>query len=91
MVTAMPFSGHVAPMAAVAAALVARGHEVRFYTGAAFRGRIERTGARFVPWRNAPDFDEQNLPATFPRLRGKKGFAQLMINMAQTRQGVILQ
>lgn len=81
MVTAMPFSGHVAPMAAVAAALVARGHEVRFYTGAAFRGRIERTGAQFVPWRNAPDFDEQNLPATFPRLRGKKGFAQLMINM----------
>jgi hypothetical protein len=61
MVTAMPFSGHVAPMAAVAAALVERGHDVRFYTGAAFRGRVERTGARFVPWRNAPDFDEQNL------------------------------
>ncbi|WP_431802558.1 hypothetical protein [Microbacterium sp. bgisy203] len=27
------------------------------------------------------DFDEQNLPATFPRLVGKKGFRQLMVNM----------
>lgn len=79
--TAMPFSGHVAPLAAVAAALVARGHEVRVYTGAAFRGRIEATGARFVAWRTAPDFDEQNLPATFPRLVGRKGLSQLLINM----------
>lgn len=81
MVTAMPFSGHVAPLAAIAAALVARGHEVRFYSGSAFRGAIERTGALFVPWRSAPDFDEQDLPASFPRLVGKKGFGQLLINM----------
>jgi len=81
MVTAMPFSGHVAPLAAVAAALVERGHDVRFYTGAAFQAQVEATGARFVPWRAAPDFDEQNLAATFPRLVGKKGFSQLMINM----------
>lgn len=81
LLTAMPFSGHVAPLAAVAAALVARGHEVRFYTGSAFRERVEAAGAQFVPWRIAPDFDEQNLPATFPRLVGKKGFRQLIINM----------
>lgn len=81
MLTAMPFSGHVAPVVAIAAALVARGHEVRFYTGSAFRAQVERAGARFVPWRAAPDFDEQNLAATFPRLVGKKGFRQLMVNM----------
>ena len=45
MVTAMPFSGHVTPALAVAEALVARGHHVRFYTGAAFRERVEATGA----------------------------------------------
>lgn len=81
MVTAMPFSGHVAPMVAVAGALTARGHDVRFYTGAAFRAQVEHAGARLVPWATAPDFDEQNLPATFPRLVGKKGFRQLMVNM----------
>jgi UDP:flavonoid glycosyltransferase YjiC (YdhE family) len=81
LITAMPFSGHVAPMSALAAALVSRGHDVRMYTGSAFRDRVEATGARFVPWAAATDFDEQDLPATFPRLVGKKGFAQLMVNM----------
>ena len=81
LVTAMPFTGHVAPLCAVAAALVARGHEVRFYTGGAFRSKAEASGATFIPWRTAPDFDENDLPATFPRLVGKKGFSQLMINI----------
>ena len=40
LVTAMPFTGHVAPLCAVAAELVARGHDVRFYTGAAFRSKV---------------------------------------------------
>jgi MGT family glycosyltransferase len=81
LLTAMPFTGHVAPMCAVAQALVTRGHDVRFYTGSAFRRRVEATGASFVSWRAAPDFDENDLPATFPRLIGKKGLSQLMINM----------
>ena len=53
MVTAMPFSGHVAPVLAAAEALVARGHDARFHTGAAFRERVEATGATFGPWRAA--------------------------------------
>jgi len=81
MLTAMPFTGHVAPLSAVAEALVARGHDVRFYTGSAFRERVESTGARLVPWRVAPDFDENNISATFPRLLDKKGMRQLLINV----------
>ncbi len=41
LLSAVPFTGHVAPMRAVAAALVARGHDVRVYTGEAFRERVE--------------------------------------------------
>ena len=81
LVTAMPFTGHVAPLCAVAEALVNRGHDVRFYTGAAFRAKVEATGATFAPWRTAPDFDENDVQATFPRLTGRKGVSQLMINM----------
>lgn len=81
MLTAMPFTGHVVPVSAVAAALVSRGHDVRIYTGAAFRERVEATGARLVPWRAAPDFDENDLSATFPRLLGRKGMRQLLINV----------
>ena len=81
MLTAMPFTGHVTPLRAVAAALVDRGHDVRFYTGAAFREPVESTGARLVPWRAAPDFDENDISATFPRLLGEKGIRQLLINV----------
>ena len=81
MLTAMPFTGHVTPLRAVAAALVSRGHDVRVYTGGAFRDRVESTGARLVPWRVAPDFDENDISATFPRLVGKKGIRQLLINV----------
>ncbi len=81
MLTAMPFTGHVTPLRAVAAALVACGHDVRFYTGAAFREPVESTGSRLVPWRAAPDFDENDISATFPRLLGEKGIRQLLINV----------
>jgi MGT family glycosyltransferase len=81
LVTAMPFTGHVTPVGAVAAELVARGHDVRFYSGSAFRSKAEAAGAAFVPWRSAPDFDENDVSATFPRLLGKKGLSQLMVNM----------
>ena len=81
LISVMPFTGHVAPLSAVAAELVRRGHDVRVYTGSAFRGRIEAAGGTLVPWRAAPDFDENDLPATFPRLLGKKGLSQLLINM----------
>ena len=81
LLSAMPFTGHVAPLLAIAAALAGRGHEVRVYTGAAFRPAVEDVGARWIGWRRAPDFDENDLPATFPRLVGRKGIAQVMVNM----------
>ena len=81
LLTAMPFTGHVAPLTAVARQLVERGHDVRFYTGSRFRARVEASGARLVPWREAPDFDEYDIEATFPRLVGKKGMRQLFVNV----------
>ncbi|MBD3943405.1 glycosyltransferase [Microbacterium sp. NEAU-LLC] len=81
LLTAMPFTGHVAPLTAVARELVRRGHDVRFYTGSRFRSRVEAVGARHVPWHDAPDFDENDLPATFPRLVGKKGMQQMLVNV----------
>jgi UDP:flavonoid glycosyltransferase YjiC (YdhE family) len=81
LLSAMPFTGHVAPVAAVAAELAGRGHDVRLYTGGAFQDVAERAGARLVPWHAAPDFDEHDLSASFPRLVGRKGIAQLLVNM----------
>ena len=47
MLTAMPFTGHVTPLRAVAEPRwSSRGHDVRVYTGGAFRDRVESTGAQ---------------------------------------------
>ncbi len=64
----MPFAGHVAPMAAVAAELVRRGHDVVAYTGAKYAPRVTAVGAGWEPWRQAPDFDDADLAATFPQV-----------------------
>ena len=71
----MPFTGHVNPIGALATELVDRGHDVRVYSGEAFRAAVESTGARLVAWYHAPDFDESDLTATFPRLRARRGSA----------------
>lgn len=47
LVATVPLAGHVAPMAMVAQVLVARGHELHWSCGPAYRDRIEATGAHF--------------------------------------------
>lgn len=47
LVTVWPYPGAVRQLAAIADAVRARGHDVGFYTGAAFRERIERQGHRW--------------------------------------------
>lgn len=77
-----PFSGHVSPGLPIARELVARGHEVVWYTGAAFREAVERTGARHVPFTQAVDFDEADLEATFPgRAAARAGIPQLRYDL----------
>lgn len=87
LLSAMPFTGHVAPMLALAETLVARGHDVRVHTGSAFAAKVAATGAGLVPWRQAPDFDENDLAATFPRLLGKKGLGQVFVNISDLMIG----
>lgn len=42
---------------------------------------MRRSTARGVPWDKAPDFDERDLAAAFPRLRDRKGFRQVLVNL----------
>jgi UDP:flavonoid glycosyltransferase YjiC (YdhE family) len=73
LVAAMPFAGHVPPMAAVAAELTRRGHEVVAYTGTKFGSRFADVGATWLPWEQAPDFEETDLAATFPQVTDGRG------------------
>ena len=81
LVAAMPFAGHATPMVSLAAELVRRGHEVLAYTGARYGGRFEAVGAFWVPWREAPDFDERDLSATFPQVTDGRGPRAVVANL----------
>src|SRR3954468_14369914 len=77
----MPMASHVQPMAAVAAELARRGHEVVAYTGAKYGPRFAETGATWLPWEQAPDFDESDLSATFPAVTDGRGPRAVTANL----------
>lgn len=68
VVAASPIYGHFAPMRAIAADLVQRGHQVTVTTGSNYREAVEAVGARFAPLLGAADFDGDDVPALFPEI-----------------------
>lgn len=76
----VPFTGHVNPGLPIARELVARGHDVRWYSTPRFRRAIEATGARFVPMHHGFPMDEERLSEQFPD-RPKSGLAQLKYDL----------
>jgi MGT family glycosyltransferase len=73
----MSATGHVNPGLPIATRLVERGHQVCWYTGQRFRDRIEATGARYLPMKQAPDIDDRDINAAFPERTRYRGIAQL--------------
>ena len=79
LLASTPVPGHVLPMAGLAHRLVERGHEVRWYTGAAFADHVARTGARHCPVTHARDWSLRDMNDAVPGLRAKKGLAQVRL------------
>jgi UDP:flavonoid glycosyltransferase YjiC (YdhE family) len=75
--TTMPATGHVMPKLPIARELVARGHEVHWYTGAVYRDRVEDAGATHHPIQSAEDFGGQGIAEAFPELVGLTGIAMV--------------
>jgi hypothetical protein len=69
----MPFDGHFLPMTGLAQRLRREGHDVRFYAGRSFAGRLERRGVPHVPFRRAAEINGQNLAEHFPEIDKLKG------------------
>jgi UDP:flavonoid glycosyltransferase YjiC (YdhE family) len=83
LVAAMPFAGHVNPVAALSAALVGRGHDVVAYTGRKYAQRFEEAGARVWLWSEAPDFDDLAIGETFPAIGRGRGLRAIVANMRE--------
>jgi UDP:flavonoid glycosyltransferase YjiC (YdhE family) len=69
LVASTPATGHLNPLLAIVRILREEGHEITFLTGSAFRNRIERSGAKFVPLPRGADFDLRDLLSVAPELK----------------------
>ena len=83
LVTTTPFGGHQPPLVGIASALVRRGHRVTYSTGAKYRDAATRAGATWWPWRDAQDFDDTDLAASFPTMRTGDGPRAMFDSFAQ--------
>lgn len=83
LLTATPVHGHVTPLLAVAASLVAAGDRVRFLTGSRYREQVLATGADFLPLPAEADYDDRDMDAAFPGRRGLKGPAGIRYDMIE--------
>ncbi len=79
--------GNIPPAAEAVTRLVARGHAVRVIADETVRGVIERTGASFTPWREAPhrpDADPDNDPLKDWLVEGPMGSIERVRDVLMT-------
>lgn len=81
LIATTPAAGHVTPFVPLAKALVALGHDVRWYTASKYRPHVEGSGARFVGYERARDIDDANFDRHFPERARLRGLAQLKYDM----------
>jgi UDP:flavonoid glycosyltransferase YjiC (YdhE family) len=74
-------TGHVSPGLPIAAELVRRGHEVRWYTTPRFEQKVQSVGAEYVPYVKAKILDEGRLNEQFPERAKLKGLSQFRYDM----------
>jgi UDP:flavonoid glycosyltransferase YjiC (YdhE family) len=83
LVATVPLTGHVTPMLVLVRALARRDHEIRWYGGKKFAPAIEAAGARFEPMGQAPDWDDADVEAALPALRGKRGLGRVKTQLRE--------
>src|SRR5579871_810639 len=74
-------TGHVNPGLPIAAELVRRGHEVRWYTTPRFEEKVCSVGAQYVPYTRAFALEEGRIDEQFPERVKLKGIAQMKYDM----------
>src|SRR5690348_12225367 len=83
LVATVPLTGHIQPMRVLVETLVERGHDVHWYTATKFAGKVRDAGAQFVPMQHAQDWDDADLEAAFPALRGQRGLTRVKTQLRE--------
>lgn len=61
-----PFDGHFNPLTGIAKHLQSLGHDVRWYAGPGYAGRLERLGITHYRYRSAPEINGDNIHEISP-------------------------
>jgi MGT family glycosyltransferase len=61
LIATVPLTGHINPGLPIAKLLNLKGHDIIWYTGKDFREKIETTGARFIPFSIADEFNDHTI------------------------------
>ncbi|MGP5292541.1 glycosyltransferase [Brachybacterium tyrofermentans] len=83
LLAAMPFAGHVLPFVGVVRELQHHQHRVSFYTGVKYRGVVERSGATWIPFKQARDFDDAAPELSFPEMNARPGISSMLSSFSQ--------
>ncbi|WP_322778115.1 glycosyltransferase [Frankia sp. Cas4] len=81
LIATTPADGHVNPVLPIARHLTRRGHEVRWYTGQAYRDKVAEVGATHEPMHTAYDFGGLSKEEAFPAHAGLSGLASFRAGM----------
>ena len=71
----MPFDGHFNPLTSIAMHLKAQGHDVRWYAGPSYAGKLADLDIPHFPFKRAREVSGENIAELFPeraRLKGPK-------------------
>lgn len=74
-------TGHINPGLPIAAELVRRGHQVRWYTSPRFEQKVRSVGAHYVPYVKGIALEEGRIDEQFPERVKLKGLAQMKYDM----------
>lgn len=81
LISTTPAHGHVAPLLTIARHLIARGHRVRFLTGAKYADAVTAAGAEFLPIPPESDIDLDRAGELFPERAGLAGPAAIRFDL----------
>jgi UDP:flavonoid glycosyltransferase YjiC (YdhE family) len=79
----LPADGHFNPLTGIAAHLIGRGHDVRWYAGPAYARKLAALGMPAFPYRAATEVTGGNLNALFPQRARLRGPQQISFDLEQ--------
>lgn len=83
LLASQAIAGHFNPMTGIAKRLKDRGHDVGFYTGRVFAGKLAELGVRHFPFDRAIEHTADNLNELYPQRAKLKGPAAIRFDAEQ--------